>query len=156
VVDDRPGEPDEIVVGNRQEAAGDLDDVEAESAAFGQVVADALGAALEHGLDEAAGGDHGVVFVAGLDQVTHGALGHQRERAARELQDIDVLDRWFASSTSSRAVPRRRVDCSAAGAWNRRPASATSRQANIAPDGSHQPVLTGAARAPASPLHFRA
>ena len=55
------------------------------------VAIDGVGALGEDVLDETAGGDEHVVLVGDLEDLAQGRLGHQRERAAGELQRVDVL-----------------------------------------------------------------
>ena len=75
----------------RDEAGGDLEDVEAQACDLVDVAVDGVRALGEHVLDEPAGGDEHVVLVGDLDDLAQRALGHQRERAAGELQRVDVL-----------------------------------------------------------------
>jgi hypothetical protein len=63
------GERDEVVGGHGDEAARDLDDVEAELACLVEVAVDCFRPLGKHVFEEAAGGDAHVVAVAELDQV---------------------------------------------------------------------------------------
>ena len=93
----RPGaldaldEAQHVVGGDADEAGRDLEDVEAHAGDLVDVALDGVGALGEDVLDEPAGGDEHVVLVGDLDDLAQGRLGHQRERAAGELQRVDVL-----------------------------------------------------------------
>ena len=80
------------VVGRKgNESAGYLDDVEAHFLAFANVLLDRLRTLSQHVLDESAGGDQHVMFVAELDQLHQRAAWHQGKGAAGEFERVDVI-----------------------------------------------------------------
>ena len=83
-------QPEQVVRRHGDEAAGDLDDVEAQLLALAEVAMDGLGPLAQHVLDEAAGGDQDVVGVAEVDQLADDLPRHEAERPAGELERVHV------------------------------------------------------------------
>jgi len=80
----------EIIRGQSDEAAGDLDDVEAQLFALSDVEVNRFRSSTQHVFDEAASGNQDRVGVADVEELPDDALWHQRERTAGELQRVHV------------------------------------------------------------------
>src|SRR5207253_11461657 len=72
------------------ETGGDFNDVESEPFAFGNVFPYRHGSLRKDTLDEAAGRNEHIVFVAKLDNLSHRFLRHEAEGSSGEFQRIDV------------------------------------------------------------------
>ncbi len=88
-------EPDKVVSRQCDEAARDLDDVEAQFAALVEIPLNRSRTLRDHVLDEAAGRDGDLVGMAEVDQLLNHSAPHQAERPAREFERIDIFAHRF-------------------------------------------------------------
>jgi len=85
-----PYQPQQIVVGNRNETGREFDHVEAESLRFHEVFFDRLGTIAQHVLYPPAGRDIDGVAAGEIDDLGDFVPRHQREGPAGEFQPIDI------------------------------------------------------------------
>src|SRR5262249_24172794 len=71
-------------------SAGNLNDIKAQFLASLQVTVDSCLPARQHIFDKAAGGDHHVVRVTDVDELSDRLSRHKGKGATRELQDVHV------------------------------------------------------------------
>jgi hypothetical protein len=104
------GQAHEVVVGDRNETCGDLDDVEPEIFALGEVSIHRASALGEYVLEESAGRDRYGVAMAYIDDAANDTPRHQRERSACELERVNVvahlLEDVFEIARAGRRVVR--------------------------------------------------
>src|SRR5579883_3072868 len=80
----------QIIGRHRDEAAGYLHDVEAQLFALAEIAANRLRTLRQHMLDETAGRDKNIVSVAEIDQFLDNGTRHQRKRADRKFERVDI------------------------------------------------------------------
>src|SRR5207244_2339047 len=83
-------ESQQIVRGEGNKAAGNLDDVEAQFLALADVAMYCVGPLAQHELDETARRNQYVVDMADVNQFANGLPRHEREGAASELERVHI------------------------------------------------------------------
>src|SRR5262249_51708418 len=88
-------QPQSIVSRNGNKTRRDLDHIESEPFAFGNIFTNGIAALDEHTLDEPAGGYKHIMLVTKLDEISHCLRRHKCKRAAGKLQGVDIRAHCF-------------------------------------------------------------